>query len=58
MEANEKRPPCDGFLCRVRWQKNLAEPLHDCPFQRDVNGKPDFSCNCCDACRQNCADDI
>lgn len=58
MEAEEKRPPCDGQLCRVRWQKNLAEPLHECPFQREINDDADYRCNCCDACSQNCADDI
>jgi hypothetical protein len=57
-ELNGKRPKCDGHACKARWKPNLAEPLHDCPYQSDVNNNTDYRCSCCDACRQNCADDV
>jgi hypothetical protein len=50
-------PKCDGHLCRIRFRANTAEPEHTCPFQAAVNNNPDYKCNCCDACRQNCQDD-
>ncbi len=33
-------------------------PLHTCPYQEDVNNDSEFTCNCCDECRQECRDDI
>jgi hypothetical protein len=55
---NDKpRPKCVGHLCKIRWKPNLAEPSHDCPYQVRVNENADYRCSCCDACRQNCADD-
>ena len=35
-----------------------GEEDHQCPYQADVNSDITFRCNCCDACRSNCADDI
>lgn len=58
MEAEEKRPKCSGHLCSVRWQKNLAEPLHTCPYKVDINNDETTLCDCCDACRGECAGDI
>lgn len=55
--ATEPRPKCDGHLCRIRFRANTAEPLHSCPFQTAVNNNPDYKCNCCDVCQQNCQDD-
>lgn len=57
-ELNNYRPKCDGFLCKGRWRKNQAEPLHECPFQSAVNNNTAHRCSCCDSCRQNCADDV
>lgn len=61
-EANninsKPRPKCGGHLCSIRWQKNDAQPLHECPYQSAVNGRLDYTCQCCDSCRQNCADDV
>lgn len=37
---------------------NPAEPLHECPYQADVNNDPDSLCDCCEVCTQQCADDI
>lgn len=54
----ERRPKCSGRLCATRWQQNLAEPQHECPYQRDVNDDSAFRCDCCDACLQECVDDI
>jgi hypothetical protein len=31
---------------------------HQCPFQNDVHNDPDYLCNCCEACTEQCADDI
>lgn len=49
---------CQGHLCKVRWKKNDGEPLHTCPYRVGVLQDEVKLCNCCDACRQNCADDV
>lgn len=39
--------------------KNQPTPeTHPCPYQEDVNNDPSDHCNCCDACQQECCDDI
>lgn len=34
-----------------------SEEPKKCPYQDDVNDEAEY-CNCCDNCRQDCADDI
>ena len=36
---------------------NPAGPIATCPFVSEIRGVEKL-CNCCDRCRQNCADDI
>lgn len=31
---------------------------HSCPFQYYVHNDPYYTCQCCNKCRQDCADDI
>lgn len=31
---------------------------HRCPYQCDVGNDPDFRCQCCEKCEQDCCDDI
>lgn len=54
----QRRPKCSGHLCSIRWQKNLAEPLHTCPYNVEINHDSTTLCDCCDACQQECCDDI
>lgn len=58
IEEPPRRPKCSGHLCSIRWQKNLAEPLHTCPYKADIHGDEKTLCDCCDACRQECADNV
>ena len=43
---------------------NPAEDLHECPYEYDVNdecylpAEKRTLCNCCAACREECADEI
>ncbi len=36
---------------------NDAAPLHECPYQSEINDKT-VMCNCCRDCTQECMDDI
>jgi len=54
----QRMPKCSGHLCSIRWQKNLANPLHVCPYKADIYGDETTLCDCCDSCRQECADDV
>jgi hypothetical protein len=38
--------------------KNPASKPHTCPFQAEINDDEETLCNCCDECKQDCADDI
>ena len=42
-----------GLECR-----NLALPLHSCPYQSDLNNDPTSCCHCCDDCQACCADEL
>lgn len=44
--------PCDH--CK----KNPAEEPHTCPYAEDVNDDHETLCDCCDECREQCANDI
>lgn len=44
-------------LCS-RCKRNEAEYDHRCPYQSDMNGDRDFTCNCCNDCYSNCLGDI
>lgn len=35
-----------------------GESMHGCPYREDIDGDYDYRCNCCDACRHECAMDI
>lgn len=37
---------------------NPGAAPHSCPYKSDVNDDSNTLCNCCDACEQNCRDDI
>lgn len=37
---------------------NDADDLHTCPYKEDINGDYESLCNCCSACRNECAKDI
>lgn len=68
--ANEAQKELDNILSQVepvvilqkvkcKCGKEFDElPLHTCPYQEDVNNDSEFTCNCCDECRQECCDDI
>lgn len=51
---------CKGYLCSIRAQPNMQTPApHPCPYQLVVNAdQPGFTCNCCEACQQNCQEDL
>lgn len=50
---------CSGHLCLIRSQPNRkSDEDHPCPYHSHVNENPDWRCRCCEACQQNCADDI
>lgn len=36
---------------------NPAAPLHTCPFKHEIDDDK-TPCNCCQACRDNCCDEI
>jgi hypothetical protein len=38
--------------------QNPAEPLHECPYNADVNNDPTPCCYCCHECSRECAEDI
>lgn len=44
-------------LCS-RCKRNEAESHHQCPYQSDMNGDRDFTCDCCNDCYSNCLGDI
>lgn len=54
----DKPNKCRGHLCRIRWRANDAQDEHECPFQAEVNNNADYRCTCCEACQQNCRDDV
>lgn len=35
-----------------------GETHHPCPFKSDIRGDQTTLCNCCGACRRNCADEV
>lgn len=35
-----------------------AKPEHTCPYQADIHGDYDFTCNCCPGCEHECCMDI
>ena len=37
---------------------NTAQPLHECPYQSEINDNDEFKCNCCEDCAQECRDSI
>lgn len=41
-----------------RCQAKPAEPDHECPYRAEINDDSKTLCNCCDACRAECCDDI
>lgn len=59
--SNQKRDDtyCDGCMeyGHARVPPNAAAPLHQCPYHVKMHGDG-FRCNCCDACTQDCIDDL
>lgn len=47
-----------GEKVELRGCRHETQTPHSCPYQADVNNDPSIVCTCCDACQQNCADDI
>lgn len=60
MEPKRIEITCKGAICRnlPRDKRNLAAPMHTCPYQVDVNDNDKFMCDCCDDCTTECADNI
>lgn len=54
-DLEEKKDP---KLCQRMDCKNEAKPLHECPYQADVNNDHEYECNCCADCAYECALDI
>lgn len=56
------KPDCTGYVCQLRVERGdaprIAEPLHPCPYQEEINDNDDDYCTCCDDCRQECVWDI
>jgi hypothetical protein len=48
-------PMCLGMHCKG---KKPGTPDHSCPYAEEINDDHETLCNCCDACQQECADDI
>lgn len=48
-----KMAKCQKCEKEVDWDNT-----HECPYQSDVHNDKEFTCNCCENCMQNCADDI
>lgn len=48
----ENEPRCS--TCK----KHPAEELHTCPYRVDIDNDPDFQCDCCEDCENECAMDI
>lgn len=40
--------------CRIA----IACPKHICPYKQDINDDSETLCNCCEECKEQCADDI
>lgn len=45
------------ILCG-KCSKAPAEPDHECPYRGEIDGDYDTLCDCCDACRGQCSDDV
>jgi hypothetical protein len=37
---------------------NAAQPEHHCPYKAEINDDMESTCDCCETCQQDCADDI
>lgn len=50
---------CSGSLCagKESEDRNPAQPEHECPYRVEVNDSH-FPCDCCDACRRLCMEEI
>lgn len=55
-EKAMKCPTCEWK--RKGLPPNEALPDHTCPYKSDINDDDVTLCNCCEDCRQECADDI
>lgn len=52
MEKETKKSLCN------KCEKNEAEEFHTCPYAEEINNDSEFTCDCCEGCQQQCADDI
>lgn len=43
----------DGTVCKCP-----SADAHPCPFQMEINHDHDFTCDCCEYCEGECAQDI
>lgn len=44
-----------GCKCNEENEDAIA---HTCPYAEDIHNDSESLCNCCDACTQECANDI
>lgn len=47
-----------AILCERCSKNERATAPHVCPFREDVYDDVGFQCTCCEACTQECRDDI
>lgn len=38
--------------------KDKREPLHTCPYKKEINNDSESLCSCCEACTRECAMDV
>ncbi len=55
--SNEFTDACESHRIRNCEGKGTDE-LHTCPFREDINNDSETLCNCCEACTQECSDEI
>lgn len=53
-KKEEPEPPKEPELCK---RHLLPRETGQCPYSQEINNEV-TECDCCDKCRQDCADDI
>jgi hypothetical protein len=57
-KIKNKKEATTGVECQNCKKLTGSNENHPCPYNQDINNDKEDNCNCCEACCQQCANDI